>query len=180
MSFVRKYSRLLEAVNITDTHNFTGSAKPNDIKAFKYLYPFASMRILSKIESSEMTRDMLPKYQMAMENVVFIKDLAFVHMERVENPDLLVLIADFFMKFAETQWSVVSVVYKKKLIVIFRNASFKGDAGKTAHNVFSPWNGSAGGHRNAARAEIPLQSIWDDIESESELSEFVKSIVKEI
>ena len=164
----------------TDTHNFTGSAKPNDIKAFKYLYQYASMRILSKIESSEMTRDMLPKYRFAMKHIEYIKNIAFVHMERVENPDLLVLVADFFMKIADIQWSIVSGVYKKHLVVIFRNASFRGDAGKTAHKIFSPWNGSAGGHRNAARAEIPLQNIWEEIEDESELAGFVKNIVKDI
>ncbi len=62
-----------------------------------------------------MTRDMFPKYQLAMERVVFIKDIAFVHMERVDNPDLLVLVADFFMKIAEIQWSVVSGIYQKSL-----------------------------------------------------------------
>ena len=164
----------------TDTHNFAGSAKPNDIKAFKYLYQYASMRILSKIESSEMTRDMLPKYRLAMERLVFIKDIAFVHMERVDNPDLLVMVADFFMKIAEIQWSVVSGVYKKNLVVIFRNASFQGDAGKTAHKIFSPWRGSAGGHRHAARAEIPLESLGDDIGDESELACFVKNTIKNI
>jgi nanoRNase/pAp phosphatase (c-di-AMP/oligoRNAs hydrolase) len=164
----------------TDTHNFAGSAKPNDIKAFQYLYQYASMRILSKIESSEMTRDMLPKYRMAMKHIVFIKDIAFVHMENVDNPDLLVLIADFFMKIAEIQWSVVSGVYKNNLVVIFRNASFKGDAGKTAHKIFSPWSGSAGGHPHAARAEVPLESLRDDIKDESELACFMKNILKDM
>lgn len=164
----------------TDTHNFTGPAKPNDIKVFKYLYQYVSMRILSKIESSEMTRDMLPKFQMAMERVVFIKDIAFVHMERVDNPDLLVMVADFFMKIAEIQWSVVSGVYKKNLIVIFRNASFQEDAGKAAHKIFSPWSSAAGGHRHAARAEIPLKNLWSDIKDESELAGFVKKIVANI
>jgi nanoRNase/pAp phosphatase (c-di-AMP/oligoRNAs hydrolase) len=164
----------------TDTHNFAGSTKPNDIKAFKYLYPYTSMRILSKIESSEMTRDMLPKYRLAMEHHVFIKDIAFVHLERVDTPDLLVMIADFFMKIADIQWSIVSGVYKKNLVVIFRNASFKGDAGKTAHKIFSPWRGSAGGHRQAARAEIPLESLGGDIGEESELAAFVKNLLKHI
>nr|MBC8391691.1 exopolyphosphatase [Deltaproteobacteria bacterium] len=101
-------------------------------------------------------------------------------MERVANPDLLVLIADFFMKIAEIQWSIVSGVHKKNLIVILRNASFHSDAGKTAREIFGRWKGSAGGHRNAARAEIPLENILDDPEDESGLADFVKKILKDM
>jgi nanoRNase/pAp phosphatase (c-di-AMP/oligoRNAs hydrolase) len=136
------------------------------------------MGILSKIESSEMTRGMLSKYRLALERLVFIRDIAFVHMERVDNPDLLVLIADFFMKIAEIQWSIVSGVYKDNLIVILRNASFHGDAGKTARKIFGRWKGSAGGHRNAARAEIPLENISDDPADVSGLAHFMKNILK--
>ena len=58
-------------------------------------------------------------------------------MERVGNPDILVLVAEFFMKIAEIQWSVVSGVYKKNLVAIFRNDSFQEDADKTSHKIFS-------------------------------------------
>lgn len=109
-----------------------------------------------------------------------MRDIAFVHMERVDNPDLLVLIADFFMKIAEIQWSIVSGVYEKNLVVILRNASFHGDAGKTARKIFGRWKGSAGGHRNAARAEIPLENILDDPEDESGLGTFVRKILKDM
>ncbi len=162
----------------TDTDNFVRTSTPHDMSAFKYLYQFTSMRILSKIESSEMTRDMLPNYRQAMERLIFIGDIAFVHMERVENPDILVMIADFFMKIADIQWSIVSGVYQQTLVVIFRNASFQGDAGKTARKIFSRWNGSAGGHRNAARAEIPLENLLDETDDESGLETMVKTILK--
>ena len=164
----------------TDTHNFVRAAVPYDMDAFKYLYRFTSMRMLRKIESSAMTRSMLSEYRRAMEQLVFIKDIAFVHMERVDNPDLLVLIADFFMKIAEIQWSIVSGVYQKNLVVILRNASFRGDAGKTARKIFKRWKGSAGGHQNAARAEIPLENIMDYTKDESGLGFFVKKILKDM
>jgi hypothetical protein len=101
-------------------------------------------------------------------------------MNRVDNPDLLVLIADFFMKIAEIQWSIVSGVYQKKLVVILRNASFRGDAGKTARKIFRRWKGSAGGHQNAARAEIPLKNLLDNPADESCLGTFVKKILKDM
>jgi len=83
----------------------------------------------------------------------------------VENPDILVIIADFFMKLAETEWSIVAGLYDEKLIVILRNASFRGNAGKTAKKLFEPWGGSAGGHKSAARAEIPIKAITPQIDN---------------
>ncbi len=162
----------------TDTDNFVRASITHDMSAFKYLYQFTSMRMLKQIESSEMTRGMLPKYRHAMERLIFIGDIAYVHMARVENSDILVMIADFFMKIADIQWSIVSGVYQRTLVVILRNASFQGDAGKTAHKLFGSWKGSAGGHRNAARAEIPLENLLDDPDDESGLETIVKTALK--
>jgi hypothetical protein len=148
--------------------------------AFKYLYQFISLRMLRKIESSVMTRGMLFEYRRAMERLIFIRDIAFVHMERVDNPDLLVQIADFFMKIAEIRWSIVSGVYNNNLVVILRNASFYGNAGKKARQIFKRWKGSAGGHKHAARAEIPLENIVDDPQDEPGLGSLVKKILKDM
>ena len=70
--------------------------------------------------------------------------------------------------------------YLKNLVVILRNASFHGDAGKTARKIFGRWKGLAGGHRNAARAEIPLEKILVDPEDESRLGNFVKKILTDM
>lgn len=164
----------------TDTHNFVWASNPNDMDAFKYLYRFVNFRILRKIESTEMMRAMLAKYRVAMEQLVLFRDIAFVHMERVDNPDTLVLIADFFMKVAEIEWSIVSGVHNNKLIVILRYAGFHGDAGKTASMIFGRWEGSAGGRLNAARAEIPLDNILNDQEDESGLADLIQKSLKDL
>jgi nanoRNase/pAp phosphatase (c-di-AMP/oligoRNAs hydrolase) len=143
----------------TDTDNFVRSSLPNDINAFRYLYQFSNMNIIKKIESSEITRKTLESFRLAMERFVLIRDMAFIHMDRVENPDILVMIADFFMRLAEATWSISSGVYDNKLIVILRNAGFRGDAGKMAQKLFGQWNGVAGGHKGAARAEVPLEEL---------------------
>jgi len=79
-------------------------------------------------------------------------------MGKVNDPDILVIIADFFFKMAEVTWSIVAGVYGQRLIIIFRNAGFRLDAGKIAQKLFSE-NGSAGGHKTAARAEIPIHEL---------------------
>ena len=143
----------------TDTDNFARKSLPNDINAFQYLYRFANLNIIKKIESSEITRKTLDYFKAAIDGAAFIGDRAYIHMGAVKNPDILVLIADFFMKVAETTWSIVSGEYDEKVVVILRNAGFRGDAGKVARKLFGVLGGSAGGHPGAARAEIPLNEI---------------------
>jgi nanoRNase/pAp phosphatase (c-di-AMP/oligoRNAs hydrolase) len=143
----------------TDTDNFARKSLPNDVNAFRYLYRFANLNIIKKIESSEITRQTLDFFRSAIENVTFVGDKACIYMGRVSNPDILVLIADFFMKLAENTWSIVSGIYEEKFVVILRNAGFRGNAGKIAQRLFGGWGGTAGGHSGAARAEIPLGEI---------------------
>jgi nanoRNase/pAp phosphatase (c-di-AMP/oligoRNAs hydrolase) len=100
-------------------------------------------------------------------------------MGKVDNPDILVIIADFFMRLAEATQCVVPGVYNNKLIVIFRSATFWGDAGNTAQKLFGQLGGSAGGHKGAARVEIPLSMIRSEIESRSDLAHFVRKRLKE-
>ena len=145
----------------TDTDNFVREALQSDINAFRYLYRFANINTIKKIESSEITKKTLSSYVVAMNRMKIVGNVALVNMEEVSNPDTLVIIADFFMKLAEAEWSVVTGIWRDKLIVIVRNAGFKGHAGKMVKKVFGSWGGSAGGHKTAARAEIPIINIGD-------------------
>jgi hypothetical protein len=59
------------------------------------------------------------------------------------------------------------------MVIIFGNAGFEADAGKTAHELSGRWGGSAGGHLGAPRAEIPLAKIQTEIRSHSDITGFV-------
>jgi nanoRNase/pAp phosphatase (c-di-AMP/oligoRNAs hydrolase) len=163
----------------TDTDNFVRASLPNDINAFRYLYKYTNMNIIKKIESSEMTKKTLVSYQLAMERLTLQKDIAFIHMGKVENPDTLVMIADFFMRLADTTWSIVSGVYDRKLIIILRNAGFRGDAGKAAQKLFGSI-GVAGGHRTAARAEIALEELDKEAKGQADPNQFMLKHLKDL
>jgi nanoRNase/pAp phosphatase (c-di-AMP/oligoRNAs hydrolase) len=156
----------------TDTDNFVRTSNARDINAFKYLYKFSNMNIVKKIESSEMTLKTLGSYKTAMESLTIIQHKAIINMGDVKDADTLVLIADFFLKLAEATWCMVFGVLDQKLIIIFRNAGFRRDAGKLAKQLFDEF-GNAGGHRGAARAEIPLENIADKIKKAGGYGRFV-------
>ncbi|MGD8295824.1 MAG: phosphoesterase, partial [Desulfobacterales bacterium] len=60
-------------------------------------------------------------------------------------------------------WSIVCGTCGKKLIVILRNDGIRKNAGKVAQESFGQL-GSAGGHKNMARAEITLSDLSGQVE----------------
>jgi len=161
----------------SDTNNFVRETAVADMVAFRYLYDFINPNIIKKIESAEFSRKTLSDFKKAIEAMVFFKEMAVIHMGSVEKPDTLVIVADFFLKIAEANWSIVSGVYDQTLIVIFRNAGFRRDAGKLAKEMFDAI-GSAGGHKSAARAEIPLDNIPRGMDKGKDYGKFVMSLIR--
>ena len=137
------------------------------------------MNIIKKIESSEITRAKLSRFQDAMQDLVFVKQTAVVHLGEVKNPDTLVQVADFFLKMAEATWSVASGVYDERLVVIIRNAGFRRNAGKFARDLFGK-EGTAGGHKDSARAEILLENIGQATMSEEDCRRFVLNRIRKM
>ena len=95
------------------------------------------------------------------------KGRVFVHLGPVVNPDVCVIIADFFMRIVSVTWSIVSGTCDKKLIVIFRNDGIRKNAGNVAKKSFGQF-GSAGGHKNMARAEFALSDIAEQVDIRNE------------
>ena len=142
----------------TDTGNFEQQTQIEDIKAFQFLFKFANIHLARKIEQAELRLDFLKYFKTALQNRCMRKGKVFVHLGTVANPDVCVLIADFFMRVNSVKWSIISGIYEKRLIVIFRNDGIRRDAGKVAQKNFGLF-GSAGGHKSMARAEMPVADL---------------------
>lgn len=147
---------LLYAIRV-DTRGFE-ICTVQDIGAFRRLFPHANMNLLRKIEMSDMGLKDLRYFQQALEAKRILRRKVFSHLESVHSPDVLVLVADFFMRCQEVAWTVVSGVYQRTLVVVIRNDGFRKNAGTSAIKAFGRF-GAAGGHKAMARAEIPLASL---------------------
>lgn len=145
----------------TDTDSFTRPTVEEDMQAFRYLYQYVDHNVIRKIESSEIPLALLKFYRQAMANLNIRKDTGFTYLDRVTNPDVLVMIADFLMHIQTLDTAVVGGICDNKLVVIFRNAKSRRDAGRMADKAFGRL-GRAGGHRAAARAEIPLSVLAEE------------------
>ncbi len=151
-----------------DTAGFQRPSLEADIKAFKYLFPKATLSVMRKIEFSEMRVKDLDLLGEALDRRVLRKHCMFAYMGEVKSPDNLVQIADFFLKVDIVDSSAVSGLYEGKLIVIIRNTAPRNNAGKIAEGAFGAV-GSAGGHQAMARAEIPVDTLErkiDDLEDQ--------------
>jgi nanoRNase/pAp phosphatase (c-di-AMP/oligoRNAs hydrolase) len=141
-----------------DTQNFEKKATLSDAISFRYLFDIANMNLVRKIEHSSLRRSELNYFKTALNEVKVSKQRLYVHLGRVPSPDILVLIADFLNQVHDVAWVFVSGLHNEKLVVIFRCDGYKKNAGRLAEKMFNTI-GSAGGHRHAARAEVPVKNL---------------------
>ena len=147
----------------TDTSNFERQTLMEDVRAFQFLFRHTNIHLASKIEQAELTLDFLKYFKTALQNKRMRKGRVFVHLGSVINPDVCVLVADFFMKVDSVMWSIISGINDQKLIIVLRNDGIRKNAGKVAEKSFGHL-GSAGGHKSMARAEISLSEIKDRVD----------------
>jgi nanoRNase/pAp phosphatase (c-di-AMP/oligoRNAs hydrolase) len=147
----------------TDTNDFKGQTQIEDVRAFQYLFRHANIHLARKIEKADLRFDLLKYFKIALQNMRRRKGKVYIHLGHVVNPDICVLIADFFMRINTVTWSIVSGICDKRLTIIFRNDGIRKNAGKVAKEGFGKF-GNAGGHKNMARAEIALNGLKEHVD----------------
>ncbi|MGM0423387.1 MAG: DHH family phosphoesterase [Thermodesulfobacteriota bacterium] len=145
----------------TDTHSFENKFHDADIRAFRYLSKYADHMILRKIVRSEFRVEWLKYFSQAFRKMRLHGDGLTVFMGEVDSTDILVILADFFLRVHDISWDIVYGITDQKLVAVFRGDGVKGDMGKLASSLFGDL-GSAGGHKSMARAEIPLADLQEE------------------
>ena len=146
----------------TDTGNFERNATNADIRAFQYLFTHANIHLARRMEQVDLRIDFLEYFKTALNAYALDQNRIFAHLGDLKNPDVCVLIADFFMRINMVTWSLVSGLYENRLVIVIRNDGLRKDAGNVANQLFGQF-GPAGGHKNMARAEIPFENIKSEI-----------------
>jgi nanoRNase/pAp phosphatase (c-di-AMP/oligoRNAs hydrolase) len=142
----------------TDTANFVRPALEADMRAFHYLFQFTRQPLVRRLESSEFNLGMLRSFQLALNRYCIRQNRIYAFLGEVATPDILVILADFFLKTGGIAWTIVAGIYQKRLVVIFRNDGLHKDANRLAVKAFGRM-GQAGGHLASARAEVPLEKL---------------------
>ncbi|WP_051617011.1 DHH family phosphoesterase [Desulfonatronovibrio hydrogenovorans] len=142
----------------TDTQSFERKFNDVDVRAFRYLTKFYNPLLLQKIVRSEFRKEWIKYFSLAFRKIKLLGHGSSIFMGKVESPDILVILADFFSRVHNISWGMVSGIHEDSLVVIFRGDGLRKDMGKMASQMFGDL-GPAGGHKQMARAEIPLDKI---------------------
>ncbi len=162
-----------------DTHNFTQKASPADILCFQHLFKRVNKYWLNKIERSDIRKAEIKYFKAAFSNLKIRKNRIYVHIGRITNPDILVVVADFLTHVHDIGWVIVSGLSGEKLVVIFRCDGYKKNAGKLAERVFGPY-GPAGGHKESARAEVSIKNLPVKLAFNFETTTLMKMFMKHL
>lgn len=141
-----------------DTQNFEQKSVLADGISFRYLFNIANRDLVRKFELTDLRRSELKYFTAALSHLKYSKGRYYSHLGRVRSPDVLVIVADFLNHVDDIDWVFVSGIHGEKLVVIFRCDGYRKSAGKLADRIFGAL-GSAGGHKGAARAEVPLKKL---------------------
>ena len=84
-----------------------------------------------------------------------IDSVLFAHLGRVKQEDIIPRLADFCLQIAGAEWSVVSGLFQKNVVISVRNVGHVKSAGEMVKKLFND-SSVAGGHRTMAKAVLPI------------------------
>jgi nanoRNase/pAp phosphatase (c-di-AMP/oligoRNAs hydrolase) len=168
----------------SDTLALSRRVTDDDLQAFTRLVPLANYSMLRQIDRPELPLSFAQILARAMKRMVVKDRLVVLNLGHVERDDLIVQMADFCLQFEGVGWVAVAGKLGGKLVISVRNHGMSGDnAGEAVKNLFADI-GSAGGHRNMAKAVIPLRA-WrrregttHDAQIEARLRELFSAWIK--
>lgn len=153
----RMATALLYAIR-TDTLLLDRPVDDADLEAFNWVFARANINWIRKIERPALPREVLPAFAEGLKNALIADKVIFSHLGDLAREDIVPQLADFCLQVEGVDWSVVSGVFEGELIISVRNPGFVQRAGTVVKAAFAE-AGSAGGHRAAAKAVLPLAGL---------------------
>ena len=160
----RLYTALLYGIR-SDTLNFERDASLEDIGAYYLTFSRANRQLIRRIELNQIPDRFLKYYDYAYHHKRRYRDRMICFLGAVESADVCVQVADFHLRIINVFHVIVAGIVKDRLIIIFRGDGYRQDCGSIAMKSFGNI-GNAGGHRSAARVEIPIETLRETLEND--------------
>jgi nanoRNase/pAp phosphatase (c-di-AMP/oligoRNAs hydrolase) len=143
----------------SDTLMLSRRVTDDVLEAIVQLYPLANYSLLRQIDRPELPVNFARVLARAMTRMQVTDALIVLNLGRVERDDLIVQVADFCLQFEGVEWVAIAGKLGNNLSIAVRNyGTGRDNAGEAVKNLFGEI-GSAGGHRNMAKAVIPI-AAW--------------------
>ncbi len=164
-----KISRLLHTALLygikTDTDNFDRDTIVEDISAYTYHMKYANMQLIRRIELNQTPGRYLKYFDQAFHHMNNFRGRRVCFLGMIESPDVCVQVADFYLRLIGTYYVVVAGIVRDRFIITFRGDGYRQDCGALAQKAFGLY-GNGGGHRSAARMEIPLAVLKQQLNAD--------------
>jgi nanoRNase/pAp phosphatase (c-di-AMP/oligoRNAs hydrolase) len=164
----------------TDTDNFDRETIAEDIRAYMYHARRANIRLIKRIELNQTPLSYLKYFDHAFHYMKHYRGRRVGFLGHVESSDVCVQVADFYLRMIGTYYVVVAGIVNDKLIIIFRGDGYRQDCGAIAQSACG-LIGQGGGHRSAARIEIPLDVLKAELKgnlSQQSIDHFLNQCLK--
>jgi len=155
------YTALLYGIK-ADTNNFERDVILEDISAYYLSFSRANRQLIRRIELNQIPERFLKYFDIAYHNRRRYRDRIMSFLGRVESVDVCVQLADSYLRIVGISYVIIAGIVKERLVIIFRGDGYRQDCGTIAQKAFGNY-GTAGGHRSAARVEIPIDTIREVI-----------------
>jgi len=142
----------------TDTDNFDRDTIFEDISAYTYHTKYANMQLIRRIELNQTPGRFLKYYDHAYHHMSNFHGRRVCYLGNIESADVCVQVADFYLRLIGTYYVVVAGIVGDRFIITFRGDGYRQDCGAIAQRAFGSL-GKGGGHKSAARMEIPLEVL---------------------
>jgi nanoRNase/pAp phosphatase (c-di-AMP/oligoRNAs hydrolase) len=142
----------------TDTNSLVRAVHESDFKAFKYLFPLSNPRVIGWIERPALTREYFSDYARGLSKAVLYRDVAVSYLGRIESEAIIPEFADLLLRLDGVCWSLCMGRIGSSLMLSLRSTSRTYAADRVMRKLCSG-KGPAGGHKDMAGAQIPLDGL---------------------
>jgi nanoRNase/pAp phosphatase (c-di-AMP/oligoRNAs hydrolase) len=147
---------LLYAIE-SDLAGAAGTPGELDNVALSSLTLLADTRKLYQMRYADIPQSMYIATFEAMKNAVYFDSALITHVDDVDSPEKLAIVADWMLRFEPIKWSLVTGTYEGKLVLSLRTADPKLSAGDMIRHLLKTL-GEGGGHRTKAGGFIKVDN----------------------
>lgn len=164
---------LLHAIRV-DTAAFTRKTTQMDLKALAYLSPLSDTNLLDEIENPPMSPETCDVLARAISNRTVRGSYLVTSVGYITDRDALPQAADFLLRLEGIATALVFAVVENEIQISARSKDSRVALGGLLADTFGRKH--AGGHAQAAAAQIPL-GIMAGVDDRDELLQLVESVV---
>ncbi|AFG38776.1 DHH family phosphoesterase [Spirochaeta africana] len=138
-----------------DTAFMTRGVSPIDLEAFTFLFFRGDWQDASRMLKNSLSFHDLAVFREAINEVIVAEDFAFIPLKKECTPEVMALVADFFLNIREIHFVVVLQQDREDYRISVRSENPRAPAGKVIRTALEGI-GSGGGHIHMGGGTIPL------------------------